>query len=64
MRRRHNLNNMNDLFLSLANGSVRGLQQYLYKGGTPDLKDSTHTNLLHKVCIMFSVTLLIICHFV
>lgn len=51
---------MADLFLSVANGSVKGLEQYLFKGGNPNLKDTTKTTLLHKVSASTNVFVLII----
>jgi hypothetical protein len=49
MRRRHQLSNMNDMFLSVANGNLEGLENYLKNGGNVNLKDGNGTTLLHKV---------------
>lgn len=48
MRRRHQLSNMNDMFLSVANGNLKGLENYLKNGGNVNLKDGNGTTLLHK----------------
>jgi ankyrin repeat protein len=40
---------MNDMFLSVANGNLKGLENYLKNGGNVNLKDGNGTTLLHKV---------------
>ena len=52
MRRRHNLNNIHDLFLSLVNGTVEELQSYLGKKGNVDLRGPDGATLLLQVKII------------
>ncbi|KAL4236788.1 hypothetical protein ACF0H5_005174 [Mactra antiquata] len=48
MRRRHQYSNIDDLFLTVSNGNLEGLKNYLKNGGNVNLKDATQVTLLHK----------------
>ncbi|XP_045214467.2 ankyrin-3-like isoform X2 [Mercenaria mercenaria] len=48
MRRRHQLSNINDIFLTVVNGNLHGLKNYLTNGGNVNLQDRDAVTLLHK----------------
>ncbi|KAH3861945.1 ankyrin repeat domain-containing protein 7-like [Dreissena polymorpha] len=48
MSRRLHLSNMEDFFLSVANGTLKGLETFLQHGGNADLADACGRSLLHK----------------